>query len=186
VFFAENPPALTAVQNAGLLAPVDASTLAQVPADASSPEGDWVGVSARAVAFAANNSVPAADLPASVLDLASPAWNGKLGIAPGETDFAPIISEIIKTKGTEAAKAWLDGLKANGKVYEDNEALIVAIDQGEVRGGLVDHYYWYRMRDGDEVGADAVKSALHYFPAGDPGSLVDVSGAAPPERPRSW
>ena len=175
VFFAENPPALTAVQNAGLLAPVDASTLAQVPADASSPEGDWVGVSARAVAFAANNSVPAADLPASVLDLASPAWNGKLGIAPGETDFAPIISEIIKTKGTDAAKAWLEGLKANGKVYEDNEALIVAIDQGEVQGGLVDHYYWYRMRD--EVGADAVKSALHYFPAGDPGSLVDVSGA---------
>jgi iron(III) transport system substrate-binding protein len=42
--------------------------------------------------------------------------------------------------------------------------------------GMVDHYYWYRMRD--EVGSGGVHSALHHFRGSDPGGLVDVSGAA--------
>jgi iron(III) transport system substrate-binding protein len=176
VFFAENPPALTTLQENNLLTTVDASTLSQVPTKASSPGQDWVGVSARAVAFAANNSVPASSLPASVMDLAGPAWKGKLGLAPSETDFSPLINAVIKAKGADAAKSWLQALMANGKVFADNETLISAIDKGEVQGGLVDHYYWYRLRD--EVGASKVASGLHYFPAGDPGSLVDVSGAA--------
>lgn len=176
VFFAENPPALTTLAENNLLTTVDASTLSQVPADASPADGQWVGVSARAVVLATNNSVPASSLPTSVMDLAGPAWKGKLGIAPSETDFSPIVTAIVKDKGVDAAKAWLVGIKANGKVFEDNETLIAAIDKGEVQGGLVDHYYWYRLRD--EVGASKVDSALHYFPAGDPGALVDVSGAA--------
>jgi iron(III) transport system substrate-binding protein len=176
VFYAENPPALTTVEAKGLLATVDKSTLAQVPAADSDGAGRWVAVSARTAAFAANTSVPAADLPSSVYDLAGPAWKGKLGIAPAETDFSPIVTEVVRARGRAAAKTWLDGLKANAKVYEDNEALIAAVDKGEVQGGIVDHYYWYRLRD--EVGAGKVHSALHYFRAGDPGAFVDVSGAA--------
>jgi iron(III) transport system substrate-binding protein len=175
VFYAENPPALTTVQAKGLLAPVDKSTLAQVPAADSSTQGDWVAVSARTAAFAVNTSVPAAELPSSVYDLTTPAWKGKLGVAPSETDFSPIVTEIIKAKGTDAAKTWLEGLKANGKVYDSNETMIAAIDKGEIDGGIVDHYYWYRLRD--EVGATKVHSALHYFKAGDPGAFIDVSGA---------
>ncbi len=175
VFFAENPPALTTLQDAGLLASVDPATLKQVPADASSAADDWVGISARSVALAVNSSIAGSALPASVLDLSGPAWKGKLGVAPSETDFSPVVTAIIKAKGQDAAKAWLDGLKANSKVYEDNEALIAAVDSGEVQAGIVDHYYWYRLRD--EVGAGKVNSSLHYFAAGDPGALVDVSGA---------
>lgn len=176
VFYAENPPALTTVQEKNMLARVDSGTLAQVPASASSPVGDWVGVSARAVVFAANDSVPASSMPTSVYDLAGPEWKGKLGIAPSETDFSPIVSEIIKAKGPEAASLWLSGLRANGKVFDSNETLIAAIDKGEVQGGIVDHYYWYRLRD--EVGANKIRTSLHYFAHGDPGALVDVSGAA--------
>jgi iron(III) transport system substrate-binding protein len=176
VFYAENPPALTTVQEKKLLSTVNASTLSQVPADASSPVKDWVGVSARTAAFAANKSVPSADLPQSVYDLVKPYWKGKLGLAPAETDFAPIVTEIIQSKGTAAAKAWLEGLKANGKVFADNETLIAAIDKGEIKGGLIDHYYWYRLRD--EVGAGKLNTTLNYFATGDPGDFVDVSGAA--------
>ena len=50
------------------------------------------------------------------------------------------------------------------------------MNKGAVVTGLVDHYYWYRMRD--EVGRSHTNSALHYFAARDPGMLVDVSGAA--------
>ncbi len=175
VFYAENPPALTTVAEHGLLAKVASSTLAQVPADASPSNGEWVGVSARTVAFAVNKSVPAADVPTSVFDLTKPYWKGKLGIAPGETDFSPIITAIIATKGEAAAKAWLEGLKANGKTFEDNETLIAAVDKGEIKGGIIDHYYWYRLRD--EVGASHLNAKLTYFAPGDPGALADVSGA---------
>ena len=58
----------------------------------------------------------------------------------------------------------------------DNELIAAAVNNGTVEAGLVDHYYWYRLRD--EVGAGKMHSALHYFAPRDPGMLVDVSGAA--------
>jgi iron(III) transport system substrate-binding protein len=176
-YFAENPPALTLLEGKGKLAEVDGPTLAAVPAGVSSAKSDWVGVSARSAAFVYNTGkLQAAQAPASVQDLAAPVWKGRLGIAPSETDFAPIVSRMIAQSGVDATKAWLQGLKDNGKVYGSNEDLIAAVDRGEVDGGVVDHYYWYRMRD--EKGAGNIHSALSYFPQGDPGALVDVSGAA--------
>ncbi|MCU1396111.1 MAG: extracellular solute-binding protein family 1 [Ilumatobacteraceae bacterium] len=176
VFFAENPPALNVLDESKILAPVAATTLAKVATTYSPASGDWVGVSARAVALAFNtDQVKEADLPTSILDFAKPAWKGKVGFAPGETDFQPIITTITKLSGADAAKAWLEGIKSNAKVYDDNEGLVAAIDRGEVETGIIDHYYWYRLRD--EVGASKLKTGLHYFAAGDAGNLVDVSGA---------
>lgn len=177
VFFAENPPALTTLENKGLLAKADPAALAAVPPADSSAKGDWVGVSAREAAFVYNTSkLQAAKVPSSVKDLADPAWKGKLGIAPGETDFTPIVTRMIKAEGRDAAKSWLEGLKANSTVYGSNEDLVAAVNRGEAEGGVIDHYYWYRLRD--EQGAAGTHSALGYFKQGDPGALVDVSGAA--------
>ncbi|EST18824.1 extracellular solute-binding protein [Streptomyces roseochromogenus] len=177
VFFAENPPALTTLENKGLLAKVNAATLAAVPSGDSSAKGDWVGVSAREAAFVYNTGkLQAGQVPPNVKDLAGTAWKGKLGIAPGETDFTPIVTRMIQTDGEAGAKSWLEGLKANSKVYGSNEDLVAAVNRGEVEGGAIDHYYWYRLRD--EQGAAHMHSALGYFKQGDPGALVDVSGAA--------
>jgi iron(III) transport system substrate-binding protein len=177
VFFAENPPALTVLGAADLLGPVDGSTLGHVAAPYSSPRGNWVGVSARSAVLVYNTrQLAAAALPASLLDLSTPAWKGKLGFAPTETDFQPLIAAIVKLRGQPAAVSWLEGLKRNGEVYDDNETLVSAVNRGQVAAGLIDHYYWYRLRD--EVGPGKVQSALHYFAPADPGALVDVSGAA--------
>jgi iron(III) transport system substrate-binding protein len=176
VFVAENSPALTLLQERQLLVPVDAPTLAAVPAADSSSSGDFVGVSARTAVLAYNTGqLQPAQLPTSVLDFADPKWKGKVGFAPTETDFQPIITAITKLDGADAATKWLSGLKANGKIYADNETLIAAVNKGEIATGLVDHYYWYRLRD--EVGAGSVHSALHFYAPGDPGNLVDISGA---------
>ncbi len=176
VFFAENPPALTTLEEKGLLGKVDSSTLAAVPSGDSSARGDWVGVSAREAVFAFNTGkLSAAQAPASVKDLSSAAWKGKLGVAPSETDFSPIVTRMIKADGEAATKSWLEGLKANAKVYDSNEDLVAAINRGEIEGGVLDHYYWYRLRD--EQGTSGMHSALGYFKQGDPGSMVDVSGA---------
>ena len=177
VFFAENPPALQALEERQLLATVPAATLARVPRRDSSAKGDWLAVSARAAALVYNtDDQPASSLPASLLDLARPQWKGKIGIAPGETDFQPLVTAIVKLRGQAAALAWLKGLKQNAKLYDDNEVLVAAVNKGQVATGLIDHYYWYRLRD--EVGKGNTHSALHYFQARDPGMLVDVSGVA--------
>ncbi len=139
--------------------------------------GDWVGVSARSVALAYNTTkIHESDLPTSVTDFEKPEWKGKVGFAPTETDFQPVVTAMIKTDGEAATAKWLKALKANAKIYEDNEALVAAVDRGEVETGILDHYYWYRLRD--EVGASNVHSALHYFKAGDPGALVTCRGPA--------
>jgi iron(III) transport system substrate-binding protein len=176
VFYAENSPALEALREKDLLAPVDAATLAAVPAGYNSPQGRWVGVSARSAALVFNTAATSdAQLPASVLDMAGPAWKGKFGFAPTETDFQPVLTAVAKLKGTDAATTWLADLKANAKVYPDNETLVAAVNSGQIATGLIDHYYWYRLQR--ELGPAKTTSALHYFGPGDPGSLVDVSGA---------
>src|ERR1700733_12428939 len=47
VFYTENWPVLEDLHNQGLLAPVTAATLAKTASKYDSPQGDWVGVSAR-------------------------------------------------------------------------------------------------------------------------------------------
>lgn len=177
LYFAENSPPLEAVQAKGLLAPVDASTLAAVPGRYDSPQGDWVGVSARAGGLVYNTAkLAAGQLPTSVLDLANPAWKGKVGLAPSETDFQPIVAAVVKLEGQAAATSWLAGLKANASRFADNESLVAAVNSGDVQVAIVNTYYWYRLRD--EQGASAMHSALAFFAPGDPGNLVDISGAA--------
>ena len=176
LYFAENSPPLEAVQAKGLLAPVDAPTLAAVPSRDDSPQGDWVGVSARAGAMVYNTArLAGGQLPASVLDLANPAWKGRVGLAPSETDFQPIVAAVVKLDGQAAATSWLQGLKANATRFADNESLVAAVNTGAVQVAITNTYYWYRLRD--EQGAPAMHSALAFFAPGDPGNLVDISGA---------
>ena len=178
VFYTENSPALMKLAGRHLLAPVDKATLAAVPSADSSPAGNWVGVTARISAFVYNtNALKPSQLPPSVMDLANPKWAGKLGIAPGETDFQPIITSIADTYGSAAALAWLKGVKANAgsHLYSDNETLTSEVNSSQVEIGLINHYYWYRLRAG--LGAGAMHSALHYFAPEDPGYVLNVSGA---------
>jgi iron(III) transport system substrate-binding protein len=122
------------------------------------------------------SEISASQLPGSILELAQPKWKGKLGFAPSETDFQPLITSIVKSDGTAAAERWLKGLAANSKTYPDNETVVAQVNNGESAVGLINHYYWFRLRA--EIGASAMHSALHYYAAEDPGDLVNVSGAA--------
>jgi iron(III) transport system substrate-binding protein len=176
VVLTENTPPLELLAEKELLAKVDPSTLEEVPSRYSSPSGHWVGVAARETVMVYNPDLIAADeLPASILDLAKPEWNGKLAIAPSEPDFVPIVSAIEKLDGEAAAKSWLEGFAANAKHYNDNEGIIAAVDAGQVAAGIINHYYWYEAVA--EEGKDKVPSKLHYFGHEDPGALVNVSGA---------
>ncbi len=175
VFITENSPAMSVVSNAGLFAPVDAATLAQVPAQFASPVGDWMGIAARTTVFVYNPSLlPAGSLPVSLMDLAAPEWQDRFGIAPAGADFHAIVSAVLQLKGPEATEAWLAGLKANARTYSGNRVIMSAANKGEIQGGIIYHYYWYGDRA--ESGANSANVELAYFGGRDPGGFVSVSG----------
>ncbi len=179
VIYTENSPALEYLQDRGLLAQTGPSTLEQVASKYDSPTGDWVGVSARVSVLIYNPKlVSRAQLPTSVLQLASSRYKGKLAFAAGETDFQPIVTSVAQAYGTHAALHWLEGIKANAgaHVYPDNETIADEVNRGAVAFGVINQYYWYRMRA--EIGATNMHSEIAYFAPHDPGYVVDVSGAA--------
>jgi iron(III) transport system substrate-binding protein len=177
VYLTENSPELMNLQEHGLLAKLSPSLLDQVPAAYRSPQGDWVGVALRISCLVYDPAkISRAQLPASILELADPKWKGKVAIAPLDSDFPPLVGGVIATHGVQAATTWLDGLKRNAATYVDDESVVAAVNRGNVAVGVINQYYWYRLRL--ELGAKGMHSALYFFPKGDVGSLVNISGAA--------
>jgi iron(III) transport system substrate-binding protein len=179
LIYSENSPALEYLQSQNLLARVPRSILEQVPSKYNSPTGNWVGVSARVSVLVYDTSLlRASQLPTSVMELADPRWKGLLAIAPGETDFQPIITSIVRTYGRKAALQWLEAVKANAEqhVYPDNETLTSMVNSGQAAIGIINHYYWYRLRA--EIGSSQTHSAIAYFAPHNAGYLLDFSGAA--------
>ena len=151
--------------------------MASVPAADSGSNGDWVGVLARENVLVFNKSmIKEEQLPASLLDLAKPEWKGKVAIAPTDADFLPLVGAVAALKGRQAALDWLKGLRENAAVFDDDEGVAAAVDRGAAAVGIINSYYWARLRA--EQGADQMKSAVHHFAGGDVGGLMNVSGAA--------
>jgi iron(III) transport system substrate-binding protein len=177
VYLTENSPELVTLDQHGLLAKVDRSTLDQVPAQDNAPTGNWVGIALRVSALAYDPMLaPAALLPTSVLQLADQRWKGRVGIAPTDSDFPPVVGAVIATYGKTAAASWLAGLKRNSQLYQSDEAVVDAVNRGDVTTGVINSYYWFRLRL--ELGDDAMHSAVYYFPNHDVGSIESISGAA--------
>jgi iron(III) transport system substrate-binding protein len=175
VFLTENSPAMAAVERAGLFAKLNQDTLDQVPAQYRPATGNWTGVAARSTVFVYNKSKLAPDqLPKSMLDLEQPAWRGRWGGAPAKADFQAIVSALLQLKGERATAAWLAGLETNAKVYNDNIATMKAVNAGEVDGGIIYHYYWFRDQANTKEGSG--NTALYYFKNSDPGAFVSLSG----------
>jgi iron(III) transport system substrate-binding protein len=179
VIYTENSPALEFLDHQGDLAPVDASTLARTPGRFNATDGEWVGVSARVSVMIYDPAlISSHQLPKTALALGNPLFRGKFAIAPGETDFQPIVTSMVRRYGTTRTLAWLDAVKANtsGHQYPDNETIADEVNRGSVAFGIVNQYYYYRMRA--EIGSGSTHSAIAFFEPRDPGYVVDVSGAA--------
>ena len=177
VYLTENSPELMNLEAHKRLAKLPAGILGQVPAREQSPNGQWVGIALRISSLAYDPArVSASQLPRSVLDLARPSWKGRIAVSPTDSDFPPVVGAIIATYGKNAAAQWLAGLKRNAQVFQDEEAVVAAVNRGDVAAGLVNQYYWYRLQL--ELGKGGIHSALYYFPNHDPGSIENIAGAA--------
>src|SRR4051794_32267117 len=119
VFLTENSPAIALVDSAGLLAPLDAKTLALVPDQYRPSSGRWIGIAARSTVFAYNtSSLKRDDLPKSLLDLADPKWKGRWAASPTGADFQAIVSALLELKGEDATSKWLTAMKQNVKPFQ--------------------------------------------------------------------
>jgi iron(III) transport system substrate-binding protein len=177
VILSENSPELVNLERRGRLRRLPSTILGQVPVAYSSPAGRWVGTALRVSSLVYDPArIARSELPQSILELAEPRWRGKVAIAPTDSDFPPLVGAVIARDGAGRTAAWLQGLKRNAASYQDEEAVVAAVNRGDVAAGVVNAYYWYRLRL--EVGNRGMHSALHYFPDRDVGSIVNVAGAA--------
>lgn len=170
VFFAQEPGAIAAVADAGLLAPLPADILALVPARYRDPEGRWVGVTGRARTLAYNrDAVPRSELPRSPLALVSPRWRDRVGWSPASSSMQEYVTALRAVYGDDRTRSWLQEMVANGaKNYPDNVAIRDAIAVGEIDVGLINHYYVAQAVA--EAGRDYPVGV--YFPPGGLGSLL--------------
>ena len=177
VFLSQDAGALGAVARVGLLAELPESVTSAVEPGLTSTDGTWVGVTGRARVFVIDSEqVDPAAAPSTIHDLTDPAWAGQVGIAPTNASFQSFVTALRVLEGEDAAQRWLEDMIANDvQLYSNNTAILEAAQAGEIQVGLINHYYWYRLES--ELGADGMRAQLVFPAAGDPGSLVHVTGA---------
>lgn len=176
IYYAQDPGGLGAIEDAGLLTTLPASILDRVAAGYASPNGAWVGITARARIIVYNvDSINPAELPGDLRDFTAPEWNGRIGVPPTNASFVTMVTAMRQLWGEAETQAWLEGIAANNPVYySNNTGVVEGVAAGEVEVGFVNHYYLYRFlaEQGEGYGA-----RNHYLNNGGPDSLVMVSGA---------
>ena len=107
-----------------------------------------MGTTARARVVAYNTQVLSeADLPDSITGFTDPKWRGRIGWAPPNASFQAFITAFRLTHGEEAARAWIEGIKANNpRAYINNIAAIEAVARGEIQVAFVNHYYLHAIQ----------------------------------------
>lgn len=141
-----------------------------------SPDNVWVGLSGRARVFVYNPELleeAGLELPESILDLTDEDWTGIIGWAPTNASFVSNVTAMRILLGDEDTADWLAGMIANDvQAYASNTPVVQAVIDGELVAGLVNHYYLFRFLAEDPD----ITTTLHFFPGGDPGSLINVAG----------
>jgi len=177
VFFAQDAGALGALDAESQLAAIPQELLDRVPAGFRADDGQWVGISGRSRVVAYNtDELRPEDLPASIKDFTDPAWKGRIGWVPTNGSFQAFVTAFRLLEGEDAARVWLEGIKANNPVeLPNNTAAVEAVANGEVDVAFVNHYYLFQFLA--EQG-EGFKARNYFFKDGDIGALVNVAGAA--------
>ena len=177
IFFSQDAGALGALAKADMLAPLDAAVTDLVPEDYRDAEGRWVATSARARVLAYDPAqVPDIDSITSIDQILEPPFTGKIGYAPTNASFHAFVTALRVERGEDGAREWLEAFaEQQPAAYENNNAVLDAVDGGEVALGLINHYYWFQKVA--ELGEDAVDARIHVLDSDAPGALVNVAGA---------
>jgi iron(III) transport system substrate-binding protein len=175
LFISQSPGSVGYLDAKGRLGKLPDSVLDLVPEGLHAGDGSWVGLSGRKRVLAFNSKLDESKLPTTVFDLTKSEWKGRIGVAPSNASFQDFVTAMRNAKGDEATKQWLQGIAANDAfIYANNNAIVAAIDRGEIDVGLVNHYYVFQALAENP----SFKAKNHDFAPDDLGSLLIVSAAA--------
>jgi iron(III) transport system substrate-binding protein len=142
VYFAQEPGAIGALSERGLLAELPQDIFNRVPPEYLDPDGTWVGVTGRARVLAYGPDVEESELPDSPLELTDPEWKGRVGWSPASESLQQYVTALRLEYGDDTAREWLEGMVANDAVdFPDNVSIRDSIASGEIDVGLLNHYY---------------------------------------------
>lgn len=176
VFLSQDAGALGALSLEGLFAELPAEITDRVNPAFTSHDNSWVGITGRArVVVYDSETLSVEQLPNTADEIVGPQWSGKVGVAPGNASFQSFVTAYRVMKGDSAADQWVSGLNINDpQIFESNGAILDAVNEGTLPIGLINHYYWERLAF--ERGAENLRAKLHFTDAGDPASIVNVTG----------
>jgi iron(III) transport system substrate-binding protein len=175
VFLSQSPGAIGFVDSEEMLTRLPDSILEQVPERFRAEDGDWVGTSGRVRVLVYNkDAVRTDELPQSVYDVTKPQYRGRVGIAPPNASFLDFVTSMRELEGDEKTLQFLRDLEANDvRTYQNNIAIVDAVNRGEIDMGLVNHYYNEQAKAEDP----GLASENFVFPNGDIGALILVTTA---------
>lgn len=177
VFLSQDAGALGALADADLVSDIPSELADQIPDGFTSQDDSWIGVTGRARVIAYDSEELTEDqVPDTVDALTGEEWKGEVAFAPGNASTQSFITALRVLEGEDAAAEWVAGMAANDpELTENNLGTLDLVNNGQVQLGLINHYYWFRQAS--EVGADNMRAQLKFLP-GDPGGIVNVTGAA--------
>ncbi|MEZ5755334.1 MAG: Fe(3+) ABC transporter substrate-binding protein [Paracoccaceae bacterium] len=173
---------LTQIVDAGVTQAVQSDVLeANIPAALRDENDQWFGLTSRArIVYASKDRVADGEV-TTYEDLADPKWKGRICIRSGTNDYnVALAAAVIAHHGEEAAKAWLEGVKANLARKPDggDRDQVKAIAAGQCDIAVGNTYYIGQMLNDPEQkeAAEAVRIVFPTF-EGD-GTHLNVSGVA--------
>lgn len=176
LFFSQDAGALGALKKADLLAELPQAVLDRVPEHYRDADGRWVATSARArvLGYDPAAAPEVADF-TGIDQVLDEQYRGEIGFAPTNASFQSFVTALRVDRGEDGARQWLADFAAlEPQAFDNNVAVLDAIEAGQVSIGLINHYYWYERVA--EQGEDAVDARIRFLASDDPGALVNVAG----------
>ena len=173
---------LSRAKNMGLLQPVESAVLEErIPANLQDTDNDWFGFSQRArIIFYNKDSVDVP--PATYMDLADPAYKGKVCIRSSTNEYnQTLLAAIVTNFGEEKATGWAKGVvdnMARAPQGGDTDQLRGLIS-GECEVSVSNSYYFARALRTDVNGLSADIDQIGWiFPDQESnGAHMNLSGA---------
>jgi iron(III) transport system substrate-binding protein len=152
---------------------------ANIPAHLRDENDQWFALTQRGRAlYASKDRVTEGEI-ATYEDLADPKWKGRVCTRSGTHDYnIALVSSMIAHHGTEEAKTWLEGLKANlaRKPQGNDRGQVKAIKEGECDVAIANTYYYGKMLDDPEQRAWAESVNIIFPNQNDRGMSMNISG----------
>jgi iron(III) transport system substrate-binding protein len=174
VFFSVNAGSLGALKDADRTQALPDEVLEFVPDEFHDPDGQWIGTSGRARTIPYNtDELSESGVPDSIFDVPeTEAFADSFGWAPTYSSFQAFVTAMRVLNGDDRAREWLNAMQEMGvEQYSDEFLVSQAVADGEIAGGLANHYYILRVQAGREDPPIDIG-----FTEGDAGAIFNVAG----------